>query len=77
MVAPEAVANAIKANLPADAYPEGFGNREIVNTCASGMTVGISWLALQQLGIKSSIYDESWMGYSQRDESPIANVAKP
>lgn len=58
MSSPDAIESILAANLPADAYPEGFGDREIVATCVTGMVVGISWLAFQQVGIKSSIYDE-------------------
>jgi thiosulfate/3-mercaptopyruvate sulfurtransferase len=36
------------------------------------MTAGVIWLALQRLGIESTIYDESWTGYAQRKESVIA-----
>ena len=31
---------------------------KIVNTCGSGMTAAIIWLALQRLGIDSALYDE-------------------
>jgi thiosulfate/3-mercaptopyruvate sulfurtransferase len=41
------------------------------NTCGSGMTAAILWLGLYQLGVQSSIYDESWTGYAQRKESVI------
>lgn len=41
------------------------------NTCGSGMTAAILWLGLYQLGVQSSIYDESWTGYASRKESVI------
>ena len=37
-------------------------NRQVVNSCGSGMTAGVLWLALQELGVNSAIYDE--VGYS-------------
>ncbi|KZO94982.1 Rhodanese-like protein [Calocera viscosa TUFC12733] len=48
------------------------GKRSLVNTCGSGMTAAIVWLALQELGVKSALYDESWTGYALRKESPVA-----
>jgi len=47
---------------------------KIVNTCGSGMTAAIIWLALQRLGIDSALYDESWIGYAARPESIIATT---
>lgn len=47
------------------------GEPAATNTCGSGMTAAILWLGLQELGIQSSIYDESWTGYAQRKESVI------
>lgn len=38
--------------------PPGALARQFVNTCGSGMTAAIIWLALQQIGVDSSIYDE-------------------
>lgn len=32
--------------------------RQVVNTCGSGMTAAVLWLTLQQLGVESAIYDE-------------------
>ncbi|KAG8846351.1 hypothetical protein FRB96_002021 [Tulasnella sp. 330] len=32
--------------------------RQVVNTCGSGMTAAVLWLTLQQLGVDSAIYDE-------------------
>ena len=34
------------------------GRRQVVNSCGSGMTAGVIWLALSELGVKSAIYDE-------------------
>ncbi|KAF8311005.1 Rhodanese-like protein [Clavulina sp. PMI_390] len=45
--------------------------RKIVTTCGSGMTAAIIWLALQQIGVESALYDESWMGYAARSSSII------
>jgi thiosulfate/3-mercaptopyruvate sulfurtransferase len=38
--------------------PPGELMRRFVNTCGSGMTAATIWLALQQIGVDSSIYDE-------------------
>lgn len=34
------------------------GELAATNTCGSGMSAAIIWLALNQLGVQSSIYDE-------------------
>ena len=34
------------------------GRRGVINSCGSGMTAAVIWLALQELGVNSSIYDE-------------------
>lgn len=34
------------------------GQISVVNSCGSGMTAAIIWLALQELGVNSAIYDE-------------------
>ena len=34
------------------------GKKQVVNSCGSGMTAGVIWLALSELGVKSAIYDE-------------------
>lgn len=49
------------------------GQRKVINTCGSGMTAAILWLALQRAGAseKVAIYDESWTGYAARPESKI------
>ncbi|CAD6581557.1 MAG: hypothetical protein CYPHOPRED_001606 [Cyphobasidiales sp. Tagirdzhanova-0007] len=47
------------------------GRRGVINSCGSGMTAAVIWLALQELGVNSSIYDESWTGYAMRHESKI------
>ncbi|KDQ13641.1 hypothetical protein BOTBODRAFT_630746 [Botryobasidium botryosum FD-172 SS1] len=52
------------------------GTRNVVNSCGSGMTAGVLWLALQRLGVSSAIYDESWTGYASRDESRIIKGEK-
>lgn len=43
------------------------GEKRVVNSCGSGMTAAVVWLALQELGVKSAIYDESWTGYAMRE----------
>jgi len=58
--------------LGSDEALQPNGKRRIVNTCGSGMTAAIIWLALQRLGVGSALYDESWMGYAGRPESEIA-----
>ncbi|KAK0557065.1 hypothetical protein OC846_000712 [Tilletia horrida] len=52
---------------------EGSGSDSVAvtATCGSGMTAAVIWLALQQLGIESAIYDESWTGWASRKDSPI------
>ncbi|KAG8984243.1 hypothetical protein FRB94_000342 [Tulasnella sp. JGI-2019a] len=45
--------------------------RQVVNSCGSGMTAAVLWLSLQQMGVDSAIYDESWMGYAARPASEI------
>ncbi|GAA6044290.1 hypothetical protein JCM8097_008680 [Rhodosporidiobolus ruineniae] len=48
------------------------GEKGVVNTCGSGMTAAILWLALQRAGVdNAAIYDESWTGYASRPESKI------
>ncbi|KAK0521298.1 hypothetical protein OC835_006931 [Tilletia horrida] len=49
----------------------GSGQVAVTATCGSGMTAATIWLALQQLGIESAIYDESWTGWASRKDSPI------
>lgn len=44
--------------LSAKGNIEGALGRRLVSTCGSGMTAAIIWLALQRIGINSSIYDE-------------------
>lgn len=47
------------------------GELAATNTCGSGMTAASIWLALQELGIQSSIYDESWMGWASRESEGV------
>jgi thiosulfate/3-mercaptopyruvate sulfurtransferase len=47
------------------------GKISVVNSCGSGMTAAIIWLALQELGVNSAVYDESWTGYALREQSKI------
>lgn len=50
------------------------GKRSVINSCGSGMSAAIIWLALRILGVESAIYDESWSGYAVRGESRIDTV---
>ena len=34
------------------------GKKSVINSCGSGMTAAVIWLALQELGVDSAIYDE-------------------
>jgi len=73
--APEDLRKIILESISVDGtVPPGGLARRFVNTCGSGMTAAIIWLALQQIGVNSSIYDESWMGYAERPASKIAVV---
>ncbi|WWD18567.1 hypothetical protein CI109_103020 [Kwoniella shandongensis] len=47
------------------------GQVQLVNTCGSGITAVILWIALTQLGIHSKVYDESWGAYSKRQDAVI------
>ncbi|PWZ03000.1 Rhodanese-like protein [Testicularia cyperi] len=47
------------------------GELAATNTCGSGMTAAAIWLALQELGVQSAIYDESWMGWASREKEGI------
>ena len=44
------------------------GKKKVINSCGSGMTAAVIWLALRELGVQSAIYDESWTGYAMRDK---------
>ncbi|KAF8328195.1 uncharacterized protein EI90DRAFT_2974671 [Cantharellus anzutake] len=66
----EIIARAIGSDAPL----QPGSKVRIVNTCGSGMTAAIIWLALQRLGVNSALYDESWMGYAARPESIIATT---
>ncbi|KAJ7630706.1 Rhodanese-like domain-containing protein [Roridomyces roridus] len=47
----------------------------VIASCGSGMTAAVLWLGLQLLEVKrTSIYDESWTGYSMRPSSKIAKA---
>ncbi|KAG9049056.1 hypothetical protein FS837_011329 [Tulasnella sp. UAMH 9824] len=50
---------------------DGLKSKQVINSCGSGMTAAVIWLALQELGVNSSLYDESWTGYAMRPESKI------
>lgn len=61
MLSPDKLKTAILKQLGGD---EGRfqdllnGKISVVNSCGSGMTAAILWLALQELGVNSAIYDE-------------------
>ena len=42
------------------------GKKRVVNSCGSGMTAAVIWLALQELGVDSAIYDEVGQRHLQR-----------
>jgi len=69
---PEELRRIFVDKLGWDTALQPIARRRIVNTCGSGMTAAIIWLALQRLGIDSALYDESWMGYAARSESIIS-----
>ncbi|KIO27238.1 hypothetical protein M407DRAFT_193496 [Tulasnella calospora MUT 4182] len=50
---------------------DGLNSKQVINSCGSGMTAAVIWLALQELGVNSSLYDESWTGYAMRPESKV------
>lgn len=54
------------------------GEPAIIATCGSGMTAAIIWLAFKTLGVETSVYDESWMGWAGRESegAPIVNTAQ-
>ncbi|KZT61095.1 Rhodanese-like protein [Calocera cornea HHB12733] len=72
MLPPEKLREVVETMLGAYANDVLSGKRSLVNSCGSGMTAAIVWLALQELGVKSALYDESWTGYAMRKESPLA-----
>ncbi|EPQ31998.1 uncharacterized protein PFL1_00196 [Pseudozyma flocculosa PF-1] len=47
------------------------GELSATNTCGSGMTAACIWLALQEVGVQSSIYDESWTGWASRESEGV------
>lgn len=47
------------------------GELAATNTCGSGMTAACIWLALQEIGVQSSVYDESWMGWASREQEGV------
>ncbi|CAO1636845.1 unnamed protein product [Parajaminaea phylloscopi] len=58
-------------------HDSSSGAPAITATCGSGMTAAIIWLALQTLGVETSIYDESWMGWAGREAegAPIVKTS--
>jgi len=49
------------------------GHASVITTCGSGMSAGVLWLGLKQLGVGNiSLYDESWTGYAIRESSIVA-----
>ncbi|KDQ13636.1 hypothetical protein BOTBODRAFT_363881 [Botryobasidium botryosum FD-172 SS1] len=40
----------------------GDSTHNIANSCGSGITAGVLWLALQRLGVFSAISNKSWVG---------------
>lgn len=44
------------------------GELAATNTCGSGMTAAVIWLALNQLGVQSAIYDEVRVDWHEQDD---------
>ena len=47
-------------------------DQPIVTSCGSGVNAAMLTLALDILGVKSTLYDGSWTEWGGRDETPIA-----
>jgi len=68
---PAEITKVVEESLSVGGTPPDLSERAFVNTCGSGLTAAIIWLALQRIGIDSAIFDEAWMGYVLRGDSPI------
>lgn len=57
---PDELRSIVKESLASSGenIDELLSTRGFVNTCGSGMTAAIIWLALQQIGVGSALYDE-------------------
>lgn len=61
LLAPQDLQTAVEKALgPEEATALLSGNKSVVNSCGSGMTAAVIWLALKELGVESAIYDEVW-----------------
>ncbi|KAN0066314.1 hypothetical protein ACQY0O_000408 [Thecaphora frezii] len=67
------VSDAVGGMEALDKLRQGSSGGELAatNTCGSGMTAACIWLALQELGVQSSIYDESWTGWASRESEGV------
>ena len=54
----------VKRALGADAEAVLALEKPVTNSCGSGMTAAVLWLALKELGVDSAIYDEVWASVS-------------
>ncbi|KAF7320228.1 hypothetical protein MKEN_00807300 [Mycena kentingensis (nom. inval.)] len=73
---PKIRAAVIDALGPERAQAVFNGDVPVITSCGSGMTAAILWLGLQTIGVnKTSLYDESWTGYSLRPTSVIEKSA--
>ncbi|EKM60883.1 uncharacterized protein PHACADRAFT_247097, partial [Phanerochaete carnosa HHB-10118-sp] len=73
LASPSALHSTLEETLGKEVADEvRSGKRRVVTSCGSGMTAGVIWLGLKQMGVeKVSLYDESWTGYAAREGSKI------
>lgn len=57
LLAPESLLSEVE-KVVGERGLEGLKSKEIINSCGSGMTAAVIWLALQELGVNSALYDE-------------------
>jgi len=72
LMSPKKLEDVLRSALGDERFTQVMeGKRTVINSCGSGMSATIIWLALRILGVESAIYDESWSGYALREESKI------